>query len=59
MRSLNVAVLFDTKLKLYTWGLTKMYGDEKVLEECSVEDIVTLWTFVNADEQKDDADKVW
>jgi len=47
----------NTKLKLYTWGLTKMYGDEKVLEECSVEDIVTLWTFVNPDEQKDDADK--
>jgi len=47
----------NTKLKLFTWGMTKMYGDEVVLEECTVEQIVTLFTFVNEDEQKDDADK--
>lgn len=47
----------NTKLKLFTWGMTKMYGDEVVLEECTVEQIVTLFTFVNEEEQKDDAEK--
>lgn len=48
----------NTKLKLYTWGFTKFYLNEKVLEECSVEDIVTLFTFVNEDDQKQDDERL-
>jgi len=49
-----------TKLKLKTWGLRKLYTAEKVLEECTVEEVVTLFTFVPADddEKKDDAAEV-
>ena len=36
---------WDTTLELFTWGRTKLYDDEKVLEECTVEEIVTLLTF--------------
>ena len=36
---------WDTTLELFTWGRTKLYDDEKVLEECTVEDIVALLTF--------------
>jgi len=32
------------KLKLQTWGKTKMYSAEKVLEECSVDEMVLLLT---------------
>ena len=46
-----------TKLNLETWGLYKMYANEKVLEECTVEDIVTLFTFVNESENKEDYDE--
>merc|ERR1719419_909002 len=50
----------STKLKLKTWGLRKLYTAEKVLEECTVEEVVTLFTFVPADddEKKDDAAEV-
>jgi len=44
------------KLKLQTWGMTKMYAAEKVIEECTCEDLVTLLTYTNPDfdEGKDD-----
>lgn len=44
----------STKLKLYTWGKTKLYEWETVLEECSVEQIVTLFEYraVNVGEGK-------
>ena len=41
------------KLKLFTWGRTKMYEGEMLLEECTVEQIVTLFQYT-AEEQKDD-----
>jgi len=44
----------NTKLKLETWGLTKMYAGETVLEECTVDQIITLFEFVNEDEEKGD-----
>jgi len=37
------------KLKLQTWGLTKLYASEKVIEECTCDDLITLLTFTNAD----------
>jgi len=37
------------KLKLQTWGRNKMYAAEKVIDECSCEDLVTLLTFENAE----------
>lgn len=40
------------KLKLFTWGRTKIYGNEMILEECTVEQIVTLFEY-EAEEQKD------
>merc|ERR1719204_2372382 len=43
-----------SKLKLFTWGLKKLYPGEVVLEECSVDDVVTLFTFEAEDEAKDD-----
>jgi len=43
-----------SKLKLFTWGLKKLYSGEVVLEECSVDDVVTLFTFEAEDEAKDD-----
>merc|ERR1719361_316556 len=46
----------NTKLKLETWGLTKLYASEPVLEECTVEQVVTLFTFrAKASPPKDDA----
>merc|ERR550539_1197169 len=46
----------NTKLKLETWGLTKLYASETVLEECTVEQVVTLFTFrAKASPPKDDA----
>jgi len=46
----------NTKLKLETWGLTKMYEGETVLEECTVEQIVTLFEYraPDVEEKKDD-----
>ena len=41
------------KLKLFTWGRTKMYAKETLLEECTVEQILTLFQYT-AEEQKDD-----
>lgn len=46
----------NTKLKLETWGMKKIYTAEKVLEECTVDDIVTLFTY-RAEEQKGDDEK--
>lgn len=36
---------WDTTLNLFTWGLTKLYDDAKVLVECTTEDVVTLLLF--------------
>jgi len=53
----------NNKLKLYTWGMRKMYSAEKVLDECSLEEIITLFTYKapgggDDDEKKgDDKDK--
>ena len=33
------------KLKLFTLGMTKMYKEEVDLEQCTVEDIVTLFEY--------------
>jgi len=46
----------NQKLKLKTWGMKKMYTAEKVLDECTVDDVVTLFTF-KAEEQKEDPDQ--
>jgi len=46
----------NNKLKLYTWGMKKMYTAEKVLDECTVEDVVTLFTYKADDDQKEDPD---
>jgi len=48
----------STKLKLKTWGMKKLYSAEKVLAECTVEEVVTLFTFVPAAEEKKDDDEV-
>ena len=40
------------KLKLFTWGRTKLYEGETLLEECTVEQIVTLFEYT-AEEQKE------
>ena len=45
----------NTKLRLETWGLTKMYEGETVLEECTVEQIVTLCEY-RAPESVDEKD---
>ena len=49
---------WDTTLELLTWGQTKLYDDEKVLEDCSVDDVVILLTFEpihdSTDEEKHD-----
>ena len=36
---------WDTTLQLFTWGVTKLYDDEKVLMECTTEDVVNLLIF--------------
>ena len=41
----SLKLLRNNKLKLETWGLYKFNFDEKVLEECTVEDVVALFTF--------------
>lgn len=46
----------NTKLKLETWGMKKIYTAEKVLNECTVDDIVTLFTY-KAEEKKEDENK--
>jgi hypothetical protein len=48
------------KLKLYTLDRSKLYGDEMVLEECTVDEVVILFEFV-AEEKKEDEEqeKVW
>ena len=33
------------KLRLETWGLTRFYVNEKLLQDCSVEDVILLFTF--------------
>ena len=43
-------------MELLTWGKTKLYEGEIVLEECTVEQVVTLFEF-KAEEQKDDDQK--
>ena len=50
----------QNKLKLETWGLTKMYLDMTVLEECTVEQIVILFTYraPEVEEKKEDAEQV-
>ena len=40
------------KLKLETWGMTKMYHAETVIEECSLEQVIQLLRYVNPDEEK-------
>eukprot|EP00483_Globobulimina_turgida_P008324 UN08341 len=40
------------KLQLENWGYTKMYAGEKVLDECTVEEIISILTFVNDEEKK-------
>ena len=60
----NVIIEYDkwtsanSKLRLETWGLTKMYEEETVLEECTVEQIVTLFEYraINVDEIKVDVE---
>ena len=48
---------WDTTLQLFTWGLTKLYDDVKVLTECSTEDVVALLIFErNDDSLEDDGD---
>merc|ERR1739844_101576 len=44
------------KLKLENWGYTKMYKGEKVIDECTVDEIIQLLTYVNKEEQKSDND---
>lgn len=44
----------DTTLRLLTWGKTKWYVGEKVLEECSVEDVVTLLALERSDDGLDE-----
>lgn len=45
------------KLKLFTWGRTKIYQDEMVLEECTVEQIVTVFEY-EAEETKENDDSL-
>ena len=45
----------NIKLDLTTWGRTKLYDAEKVLEECTVEEVVTLFEY-EAEEKKSDDD---
>eukprot|EP01084_Bolivina_argentea_P157530 274501_1 len=45
------------KLRLQTWGYSKMYKGEKVLDECTVEEMIQLLTYVNS-EEKDGYDPV-
>merc|ERR1719229_667496 len=47
----------NTKLKLETWGLTKLYAGETVLEECTIDQVITLLTYVNEDDVKEDGDE--
>eukprot|EP01084_Bolivina_argentea_P268392 455847_1 len=42
------------KLKLETYGYTKMYKRKKILKECSVEEMIKLLTYVNPEEKGDD-----
>ena len=44
------------KMELETWGLTKLYAGETVLEECTIDQVITLLTYVNEepDDQKGD-----
>ena len=47
----------NTKLRLETWGMKKIYTDEKVLFECTVEDIITLFTYRAEEKKEDDEDE--
>ena len=40
-------------LKLFTWGKVRMNEEEITLEDCTVDDIITLFVY-EADEQKGD-----
>merc|ERR550525_2338602 len=44
----------NTKQKLETWGLTKMYAGETMLNECTIDQVITLFEFVNENEEKGD-----
>ena len=44
------------KLRLETWGMTKVYIAEKVLAECTVDEIVTLFTY-RAEARKEDVNE--
>ena len=46
-----------TVLKLSTWRRTKMYEGVKVLEECTVEDMVTLFEFEAAEKKEDEEEE--
>eukprot|EP01083_Nonionella_stella_P301824 1037691_1 len=49
----------DRLKKIKTRGYDRMYKDRKKLEECTVDEVITLLTFVNEDtEQKGDGDVV-
>lgn len=50
----------NIKLRLETWGLTKMYRGQTVLEECTVEQIVTLFEYraPTSEEKEDDEEPV-
>lgn len=47
----------NTKLELETWGRTKLYAGETVLEECTIDQVITLLTYVAEDEKKGDEDE--
>ena len=44
-------------LQLSTWRRTKMYEGVKVLEECTVEDMVTLFEFEAAEKKEDEEEE--
>jgi len=42
----------STKQKLETWGLTKMYAGETTLEECTIDQVITLFNYVDESEDE-------
>eukprot|EP01083_Nonionella_stella_P020176 55933_1 len=52
----DVVIETTTWLELQTWGWTKMYKGEKVLDECTVEEIISLLTYVNTEEKDEKQD---
>jgi len=45
------------KMELETWGLTKLYAGETVLEECTIDQVITLLTYVNEDDDDQKGDE--